>query len=257
MRALYAAATGMNAQQTRIDTVANNLANVNTTGFKKSRGVFQDLFYQELVGVSQDSDNPASAIGQVGAGVRTANVIKDHSAGHVTESGDPLHLAINGTGYFSLETSEGDNLYTRDGSFTMDADGYMTTASGLRLSGDIQIPSDVSSLMISDDGTVQGTFQDDPDFTVLGQVELVDFTNRSGLKAMGGNMFQETENSGEPKVMEVGVDTKVAQGFLEASNVDIAEELINMILAQRAYEMNSKVIQAADETLQQAANLKR
>jgi flagellar basal-body rod protein FlgG len=257
MRALYAAATGMNAQQTRIDTVANNLANVNTTGFKKSREVFQDLFYQELVGVSQDSDSPSAAIGQVGAGVRTATIIKDHSAGHVTETGDPLHMAINGSGYFSLETAEGDNLYTRDGTFTLDPDGYMITASGLRLSGDIQIPTDVTSLMISDDGTVQGTFVDDADFTVLGQVELVDFTNRSGLKAMGGNLFQETENSGDPSVLEGGVDVKVAQGFLEASNVDIAEELINMILAQRAYEMNSKVIQAADETLQQAANLKR
>jgi flagellar basal-body rod protein FlgG len=257
MRALYAAATGMNAQQTRIDTVANNLANVNTTGFKKSREVFQDLFYQELIGVSQDSDNPSSAIGQVGAGVRTATIVKDHSAGHVTESGDPLHMAINGNGYFSLETSDGDNLYTRDGTFTLDPDGYMITTSGLRLSGDIQIPSEITSLMISNDGTVKGTYADDSDFTVLGQVELVDFTNRSGLKAMGGNLYQETENSGDPKVLEVGVDAKVAQGFLEASNVDIAQELINMILAQRAYEMNSKVIQAADETLQQAANLKR
>jgi flagellar basal-body rod protein FlgG len=257
MRALYAAATGMNAQQTRIDTVANNLANVNTTGFKKSREVFQDLFYQELIGVSQDSDNPSSAIGQVGAGVRTATIVKDHSAGHVTESGDPLHMAINGNGYFSLETSDGDNLYTRDGTFTLDPDGYMITTSGLRLSGDIQIPSEITSLMIANDGTVKGTYADDADFTVLGQVELVDFTNRSGLKAMGGNLYQETENSGDPKVLEVGVDAKVAQGFLEASNVDIAQELINMILAQRAYEMNSKVIQAADETLQQAANLKR
>jgi flagellar basal-body rod protein FlgG len=247
----------MNAQRTRIDTVANNLANVNTTGYKKSREVFQDLFYQELVGVSQDSDNPAAAIGQVGAGVRTANVLKDHSAGHVTETGDPLHMAINGNGYFSLETAEGDNVYTRDGTFTLDPDGYMITASGIRLSGDIQIAADVTSLNITEDGTVLGTIGDDADFTVLGQVELVNFTNRSGLRAMGGNLFQETENSGEPQVLEVGTDARIAQGFLESSNVEIAEELINMILAQRAYEMNSKVIQAADETMQLAANLKR
>ena len=257
MRALYAAATGMNAQQTRIDTVANNLANVNTTGFKKSREVFQDLFYQELVGVSQDSDNPASSIGQVGAGVRVANITKDHSAGHVTETGDPLHLAINGSGYFVLETTEGDNVYTRDGSFTLDPDGYMISASGLRVAGDIQITTDVTSLSIVEDGTVLGVIGKDADPTVLGQVELADFANRSGLKALGGNLFQETQNSGDPQVLELGVDSKVAQGYLEASNVDIADELINMILAQRAFEMNSKVIQAADETLQQAANIRR
>ena len=140
MRALYVAATGMNAQQTRIDTVANNLANVNTTGYKKSREVFQDLFYQELVGVAQDSENPTSSIGQVGAGVRVANITRDHSAGHGRRRRSPLHMAINGTGYFVLETTEGDNLYTRDGSFTLDPDGYMITASGLRVSGDIQIP---------------------------------------------------------------------------------------------------------------------
>jgi len=257
MRALYAAATGMNAQQTRIDTVANNLANVNTTGFKKSREVFQDLFYQELVGVSQDSDNPAAAIGQVGAGVRTATIVKDHSAGHVTETGDPLHLAINGNGYFVLETTEGDQLYTRDGSFTLDPDGYIMNPSGLRMAGDIQVSTEITSLSIAEDGTVYGVIGGDVDPTVLGQVELVDFTNRAGLKAMGGNLFQETANSGDPQVLEVGVDSRVAQGFLEASNVDIADELINMILAQRAYEMNSKVIQAADETLQQAANIRR
>ena len=257
MRALYAAATGMNAQQTRIDTVANNLANVNTTGYKKSREVFQDLFYQELVGVAQDSENPTSSIGQVGAGVRVANITRDHSAGHVTETGDPHHMAINGTGYFVLETTEGDNLYTRDGSFTLDPDGYMISASGLRVSGDIQVPTDATSVFIDEDGTGRGTIGKDADSTVLGQVELADFANRSGLKALGGNLYQETENSGEPQAMEVGVDSRVAQGYLEASNVEIADELINMILAQRAYEMNSKVIQAADETLQQAANIRR
>jgi flagellar basal-body rod protein FlgG len=257
MRALYAAATGMGAQQTRIDNVANNLANINTTGFKKSRAVFQDLFYQELVGASVDSEQLSSGPAQVGAGVRTAGVLKDHSAGHVTETGNALHLAIDGNGYFGVEAPSGELLYTRDGSFTVDPDGYMITTTGLRVSGDIQISNDITSINISEDGTVVGTIGDDVDPTVLGQVEIYDFNNRSGLRAEGGNMYSQTEYSGEPISLEIGYDVSVVQGFLEGSNVDVAEELINMIMAQRAFEMNSKVIQAADETLQQAVNLRR
>ena len=257
MRALYAAATGMGAQQTRIDTVANNLANVNTTGFKKSRAVFEDLYYQELVGTTSEGDQLASGPAQVGSGVRTAGIEKDHSAGHVTETGNALHMAIDGNGYFGVESADGEMLYTRDGSFALDPDGYMITTGGLRLSGDIQVPYDATSLTISADGTVMGVVGSDAESTVLGQVELFDFTNRSGLRSEGGNLYSETDYSGAPVELEVGFDSSVAQGFLEASNVDVAEELINMILAQRAYEMNSKVIQAADETLQQAANLRR
>ena len=258
MRALFAAATGMTAQQNRIDTVANNLANVNTTAYKKSRTVFQDLFYQEMVSsTEQTSDRSSGSTAQLGAGVRTAAIHKDHSSGTVVQTGNALHAALDGSGYFTIETESGEQVYTRDGSFSQDSDGNLTTAGGLLVGGNVNIPQGVTDISFLRDGTVQVMLPDDDDYTVVGQLEVMDFSNRAGLQPLGGNLFQETPESGDPIPVEAGIEVHVVQGFLETSNVDVSEELIEMIMAQRAYELNSKVIQAADETMQLAASLKR
>ncbi|MEE2751904.1 MAG: flagellar basal-body rod protein FlgG [Myxococcota bacterium] len=259
MRALFAAASGMTAQQTRIDNIANNLANVNTTGFKKSRAVFQDLFYQEMVGTSDEAaDRASGAVAQVGAGVRMASVEKDHTQGGVVQTNNLLHVALDGNGYLAVETESGEQLFTRDGSFTQDSDGNLVTTGGLLVAGNINIPRDVQNVQILRDGTVQVIMADDStEFTTVGQLEVSDFANRTGLRSLGGNLYAETPESGEPISVDLGEDVDVVQGFLETSNVDVADELIQMIMAQRAYELNSKVIQAADEALQMAASLRR
>ncbi len=255
MKALYAAATGMAAQQTTIDTIANNLANVNTSGFKKSTASFQDLFYEELATSGEDGATPATA--QVGAGVRTVAVEKNHTGGPITPTGQPLDVAIDGRGFFELETADGNPLYTRDGHFTKDADGYVVTAGGVQLAGGINIPPDAVSIRIDPDGTVYFTVEGDTNETSAGQLQVAAFANPSGLRAMGGNVFQETSQSGGAQYVDLGTEVKVQGGHLEGSNVDPASELIALIKAQRAYELTSKVVQAADETLQTAANLRR
>ncbi len=255
MKALYSAATGMAAQQTTIDTIANNLANVNTSGFKKSTASFQDLFYQELATSGEEGATPSTA--QVGAGVRTVAVEKNHSMGSITSTGEPLDVALNGRGFFVLETSDGRQLYTRDGHFTKDADGYVVSAGGVQLLGGINIPDDAMDIQIEADGSVMYATPGDTEMILAGQLEVAAFSNPSGLRAMGGNVFQETAESGEAQFMEVGSEVSVVAGSLEGSNVDPATELISLIQAQRAYELTSKVVQAADETLRTAATLRR
>jgi flagellar basal-body rod protein FlgG len=255
MRALYTAASGMTAQQTRLDTIANNIANVSTTGFKKSRDAFQDLFYQQLAGGGETEGGMRL---ELGAGTRIAGIERDQGQGALTATGNPLHVGIQGDAFFNVETPDGDRLYTRDGSFTKDVDGYLVTAGGLRVGGDIQIPDDASTITIDYDGTVHAqiagqTTQD----VVLGQIEISRFVNAAGLEARGDNLFLPTIASGEPVDVDPGTDVQLVQGFLEGSNVDVATELIDMIQAQRVYELNSKVVQAADETLGVAANLRR
>jgi len=252
MRSLYTAASGMNAQQTRLDTVANNLANVNTTGFKKGRAAFQDVFYQELTAGGQVAKG---ARAEVGSGVRLSGLQRVHSSGTMTHTGDAFHMAIVGEGFFELQTPDGELVYTRDGTFTQDNEGTLVNASGYKLAGDFQlVPGDIMAVL--EDGTVQVTRTDDPEPVTIGVMEVKQFTNSAGLKAMGGNLFVQTAESGEARVPPEG-ETAIRQGYLEGSNVDAAEELVAMILAQRAYELNSKVIQAADETMQVAANLRR
>lgn len=253
MKALYVAASGMAAQQTRIDNVANNIANVNTTGFKKSREAFQDLFYEEL---TSGGAGASQARVEVGGGVRLAGITKDHGQGALNRTDQPLHLAINGDAFFTLETTEGEPVYTRDGTFRLDSDGLLVNQNGLAVAGDITIPEDVQSLVVESDGTVQAVLAGDSQYTMLGQVELATFTNPAGLEALGGNLFAETPESGEAFVPDAA-EAEVLQGYLESSNVDVAEELIHMITAQRAYELNSKVVQAADEVMHTAVNLKR
>jgi flagellar basal-body rod protein FlgG len=250
MRALYVAASGMNAQQTRIDTVANNLANTNTTSFKKSRGAFQDTFYQELATGSRGTR------ADLGGGVQLAGLEKDHSEGAMRQTNDPLHVALNGPGMVVVRGIDGNDRYTRDGAFQLNADGQLVTAAGLEVAGDIVVPEDTESLTISPDGTVSAKMAGDDREMVLGQLEIVSFANPSGLKADGGNLYQATVESGDP-VMDYDGETMVVQGNLESSNVDVAEELIELVMAQRSYELNSKVIQAADEAMQVAAALRR
>ncbi len=251
MRALYVAASGMNAQQTRIDTVANNLANTTTTGFKASRGAFQDTFYQELATGSRGTR------ADQGGGVQLAGLEKDHSAGAHRNTGDPLHVALSGPGMITVEGADGQLMYTRDGSFRLDGDGNLTTSSGLRVGGDIQIPEDTEQVFIDAEGTVTGRMAgDDGHHTTLGQLEIVSFVNPSGLRADGQNLYAATAESGDA-IPDYDAHTTVVQAHLEGSNVDVAEELIELVMSQRAYELNSKVVQAADEAMQTATNLRR
>jgi len=250
MRALYVAASGMNAQQTRIDTVANNLANTNTTAFKASRGAFQDTFYQELATGSRGTR------ADLGGGVQLSGLEKNHAGGAMRQTNDPLHVALDGTGMISVEGADGQLAYTRDGAFGLDADGTLITSSGLRVGGDIQIPEDTEQVVIEADGTVLGLMAGDTRPTTLGQLEIVSFANPSGLRAVGGNLYEATPESGDA-IPDYDVQTKVVQGNLEGSNVDVAEELIELVMAQRSYELNSKVVQAADEAMQVAAGLRR
>lgn len=255
MRSLYIAASGMAAQQNRLDNVANNIANVGTTAFKKSNAAFEDLLYQELPTTS----NPEAGVpAELGGGVRLAAMLRDHTQGSMKETGNPLHLAISGNGFFTAEDASGMRMLTRDGTFARSADGQLITNGGYRVGGDIQIPEDARTLTIDADGTVRATLAgDDTTEVILGELELVTVDNPSALKSMGGNFYAATPESGDPRRWEVGVDGQINQGMLEGSNVDVAVELVTMIEAQRAYELNSKVIQAADEAMQVAANLKR
>lgn len=255
MRALYTAASGMTAQQLRLDTIANNLANVSTTGFKKSRDAFQDLFYQQIAGGGAEGDGGARL--ELGGGVKVAGIERDQAQGAMINTNNPLHVGIQGDAMFVVETLDGEPMYTRDGSFTKDPDGYLVTSSGMRVAGDIQIPDEADQVTIDYDGTVHGLVASTGTDVVLGQIEIARFVNPAGLMARGGNLFVPTLQSGEPTPVDAGTDVQLVQGYLEGSNVDVASELIDLIQAQRVYELNSKVVQAADETLQVAANLRR
>lgn len=259
MRALFTAATGMDAQQLRIDTIANNLANVATTGFKKGRAEFEDLFYETLQapGAASASGEVLPTGAQVGHGVKLAAIGRIYSQGDRLNTSRELDLAIDGDGFFQIENSDGQTLYTRDGSFQLDRDGNIVTSHGYLLSPNIQVPTDTLSITILDDGTVSAQLAGDLNPTDLGQIEIARFANPAGLRALGDNLLEPTESSGDAETgvpRELGFGA-IAQGFLESSNVNMAEELVRMILAQRAFEVNSRVIQAGDEMLQTAAAL--
>jgi len=256
MRALFTAATGMDAQQIRIDTIANNLANVGTTGFKRNRAEFQDLFYETL----QDPGSETSAGqilpsgSQVGHGVALGSVSRVHAAGDRIATQRDLDLAIDGDGFFQIELPSGDLAYTRDGSFQLGPDGALLTRTGAAVQPNLQIPIDAQNVTILEDGTVSVTVAGSTTPTVVGQLEVVRFANAGGLRATGGNLFEATAASGDPEVGTPGLEGfgGISQGFLESSNVNMAEELVHLILAQRAFEVNSRVIETADEMLQRA-----
>jgi flagellar basal-body rod protein FlgG len=261
IRALYTAASGMNAQQANIDNVAHNLANVNTTGFKKSRVEFEDLVYQEMrvagVAASATSDAPVGL--EIGLGTRPVATARNFAPGNLLATAAPLDLAIEGDGFFQITLPNGNTAYTRAGSFHLDAQGLMVTAEGYSVEPQITVPSDATSLSISKDGLVSAMVAGQAQAQQLGTIELATFSNPAGLRPMGGNLFLQTTASGEPETGAPGSDARgtLAQGFLENSNVSVVEEMVNMIIGQRAYEANSRVIKAADDMLGQVNQLVR
>ena len=261
MKALAIAATGMNAQEQNLEVIANNIANLNTTGFKRSRAEFTDLIYQteRVMGVSsrgRDATVPEGA--QVGLGVRTAAVRTLQIQGALTNTGNSLDLAINGRGWFQVTTPSGDTVYTRDGAFNTNATGQLVTADGYTVTPPILIPQTATSVTVSQTGLVTATIPGQTAPQQLGQLTIANFINEAGLQALGNNLFQQTAASGQPTVGVPG-DTAfgiLQQGYLEASNVDPVSEITNLIGAQRAYEMNSKVIQAADQMSGTISNMR-
>ncbi|MGY6277662.1 flagellar basal-body rod protein FlgG [Methylomonas sp. MgM2] len=252
-RALWVAKTGLDAQQTRMAVISNNLANVNTTGFKKSRPLFEDLIYQNIRQVgSQTTQNTELPTGlQLGTGVRTVATEKIHSQGNVQQTENPLDIAINGRGFIQILMPNGDIHYTRNGSLKLDSTGQIVTAGGLILEPNITIPQDATSISIGRDGSVNVVQPGSAAATSVGQLQLVDFINPTGLEPVGENFFRESVASGPPIIGTPGEDEfgYVMQGALETSNVNVVEELVNMIETQRAYEMNSKAISTTDEML--------
>ena len=255
--ALRTAATGMAAQQTRTEVIANNLANVNTTGFKRSRAQFEDLLYQNMQGpavLGSPEANTAPAI-QVGRGTRLTAVQPLETQGTLEETDRPLDVAIDGDGYFPVQMANGQLAYTRDGSFQISDQGELVTSDGYQVGAGIKIPPDVTNITISATGVVSGTKAGQTQ--ELGRIELARFANPSGLQAMGQNLFTETPASGQALNGYPGDDGmgQLVQGQLEDSNVEIVQEMVDMISAQRAYELNSKALKSADEMSQTATQL--
>ncbi len=262
IRAMWTAATGMTAQQLNVDTIAHNLANVNTNAFKRSRAEFSDLMYQttRLPGTNASNVGVFPVGIQVGAGVRPVSVAKEWVAGNMRQTGNELDLAIDGAGMFQVQRSDGTIMYTRNGSFKRDNVGNLVTGDGDLLNPVITIPSGTLKLDIGQDGTVSVQLPGVTQASQIGQIQLTKFDNPAGLVAMGNNLFLDSFASGPPLQGTGGFSTgfgTIQQGFLESSNVNLAEEMVNMIIAQRSYEINSKTIQASDEMMSIANNLRR
>ena len=261
MRALWTAATGMQAQQANIDTISNNLANVSTNGFKKSRTDFADLMYQTVRQAGSDSgpDTMLPTGIQMGSGVRQVANSKIHLQGNFQSTGNALDMAIEGEGFFQVTMPDGTISYTRDGSFKKDGDGRVCTSEGYLLEPAITVPQEATDISISSDGQVTVKLPNQTAAQNIGQLQVARFVNPAGLDSIGRNLYRETAASGAPTVSNPGVDGAgtIASQYLEMSNVQVVEEMVNMIVAQRAYEVNSKAIQTSDTMLEQAANLKR
>lgn len=261
IRALYSAATGMNAQEVNIDVISNNLANVNTVGYKKSRADFQDLVYQYLVEpgapTSQTTSSPSGI--QVGLGVKTAAVQKVFGQGDLTSTNNPLDVAIEGDGFFQIELPDGTQAYTRAGNFQLNETGQLVTNDGYLVDGAGTVSPDAVAVSIGQDGTISERIPGSAALSEVGTLTAVRFANNAGLRAIGKNLYLETETSGTPTSGTFSEDGfgRLNSGFLESSNVSVVEQVVNMITAQRAYEASSKGIQTADDMLSQAINLKR
>ena len=255
--ALWISKTGIQAQDARLGAIANNLANANTLGFKRDRAVFEDLFYQvERQPGSADGD---SAGVQLGNGTRLLGTQKVFTTGNITTTGQALDVAIVGQGFLQVQLADGDTGYTRAGQLQLDKDGRLVTAQGLRLSPEITIPADAKSVTINEDGSVVITRAEQVAPQEVGQLTLASFINPTGLLALGGNLFRETAASGAPQQGKPGEDAfgKLRPGALEGSNVQVVEEMVDMISAQRSYEMNTKVLSAADNMMQYLAQAVR
>ena len=261
IKAMRTAASGMAAQQLNVDTISNNLANVNSTGYKKSKVEFQDVLYQRLRGSGAESAAGTSTpVGlDVGYGVKPAATQRSFTQGTLQASGNPLDLSVDGEGFFQVLLPDGEIAYTRDGAFKLSADGQMVTPDGLFVQPGITIPADAELIMVSNDGLVAVRVPGDAEAQEIGQIELAKFVNAAGLEAIGHNLFIETAASGVPILGNPTLEGfgRINQGYLEMSNVEIVEEMVNMIIAQRAYEINSKAIQTSEQMTEIANNLKR
>jgi flagellar basal-body rod protein FlgG len=251
----------MNVQQVNLDVIANNIANVNTTGFKRSRADFQDLMYQTLrmQGAKTESGNQIPTGIQIGHGAMLAAVQKVHLQGDFQQTENDLDIAIEGNGFIQILLPSGDKAYTRSGAFKRDSEGRICTPDGYLLEPSVTIPENTTTLSIEGDGTISALVEGQTTSQQIGTIELYTFPNITGLKSMGKSLYLETEASGAAisgKPGEMGLGT-ILQGYLEMSNVSVMQEMVNMIIGQRAYEVNSKAIQAADEMLQMANNVRR
>ena len=254
--ALWAAKTGLDAQQTEMAVISNNLANVNTTGFKEDRAAFEDLLYQNQTqagaDTSQTTQSPSGM--SIGTGVQVVATEKDYSQGSLTHTGNPLDVAVQGQGFFQIQMPDGTLAYTRDGTFQTNAQGQLVTSSGYLLQPGITIPQGAQSVTIGNDGTVSVTLAGQSAATQIGQLQLANFINPPGLQPIGQNLLVQSAASGAPQTGSPGTNGlgTLTQGQLESSNVNVVEELVNMIQTQRAYEMNSKAINTVDQMLQYA-----
>ncbi|MGA3402733.1 MAG: flagellar basal-body rod protein FlgG [Acetobacteraceae bacterium] len=261
MRALDIAATGMQAQQTNVEVISNNLANMTTTGFKRQRAEFQDLIYQNLRRVGSNSSDSGSIVpsgAQVGLGVKTAAIYRIDEQGNLQQTSNTLDLAIQGSGFFQVTLPDGETAYTRDGTFGLSATGTIVTADGYIVQPGIQVPTTATGITINTSGQVQATIAGQTAPQTVGQLQLAIFPNDAGLEAQGDNMYLQTAASGQPVTgnpATTGFGT-VMQGFIETSNVNVVTEITNLISAQRAYEMNSKVITTSDDMLSTLTNLR-
>ena len=260
LESLYIGATGMQAQQANLDVIANNMANVNTTGFKRNRLDFEDLLYRAMPGVRSTAGPTVT-----GMGTSVATTDKVFVVGDVKQTSQPYDLAIQGQGFFELTMPDGSSAYTRNGVFHVTSDGSLVNQDGYPLSAKIVVPSDATAVTIGSDGTVQATVPSQQNPVSLGQIELTTFVNPAGLQAMGDNLYVATtdgssaNSSGDPQSVVPGQNGTgtLSQGYLEVSNVNLIDEMVNMVIAQRAYEVNSKVVQASDQLLSLSNNLYR
>ncbi len=254
-RSLNVAATGMAAQETQLDTISNNLANANTSGYKRQDAQFEDLLYQDQRAAAQNADGTVAPTGtQIGTGVRVVATTRSFAQGSINQTGNPLDLAVEGNGFFAVTRTDGSIGYTRAGSFQLDAQGRITTADGFPLEPPITVPTNATAVTVAADGTVSVTQPGSTAPNNVGQIQLTTFPNPSGLSADGHNLFAVTAASGEAMTGAPAAEGRgtLMQGALEGSNVDVVNEMVALIRAQRAYEINSKVISAADEMLRNA-----
>jgi flagellar basal-body rod protein FlgG len=261
MRSLDIAGTGMQAQQTNVEVISNNIANMTTTGFKRRRAEFQDLIYQNLRRVGANSSDTGTIVpsgAQVGLGVRTAAIYRINEQGNLQQTSNTLDMAIQGSGFFQVTLPSGDTAYTRDGTFGLAADGTIVTADGYVVQPGLQIPSNATSVTLNASGQVQVTLQGQAAPQTVGQLTLAVFANEGGLEAQGENLLLQTAASGQPITGSPATPGfgKVLQGFIETSNVNVVSEITNLITAQRAYEMNSRVITTSNDMLSTLTNLR-
>lgn len=262
IRALFSAASGMTAQQTSVDNIAHNLANANTVGFKQRRTQFQDLLYQSMIqpGAAAGAQTVVPTGLQVGLGTRPASNEIIFTQGNFQLTGNPLDLVIEGRGFFQVRRPTGEIAYTRAGNFHLDRDGNVVTSNGEALEPQITLPPEAQSISVAQDGTVSYTLPGQPAAQLGGQIQLANFVNPAGLNSIGRNLYTPTDASGDPVVGNPGGQEglgSLQQGYVEASNVNVVEEFVNLILSQRAYEANSRVVRASDEMYQQVNQLTR